>query len=81
MKDKSHITTLCGFEPDQAEADLSSQELTVGDAILLAFDLKKNSALVKLECAQEPQTTEVLTPADTHSLCPHGLAVLASMTS
>ena len=70
MKDKPRITTLCGFKPDQAEADLSEQFLNVGDAVLLAFDLKKNSALVKLECAQEPQTTEVLTPADDLSPSP-----------
>ena len=61
MKDKPHITSLCGFEPDQTEADVSNQDLDVGDAILLAFDLKKNSVLVKLECAQEPRTTEALT--------------------
>ena len=64
MKDKPRITTLCGFKPDQTEVELTGQGLGVGDAILLAFDLKKNSALVKLECAQEPQTTEVLTPAN-----------------
>ena len=52
VKDKPHITTLCGFKPDQTEADLSNKFLGVGDAILLAFDLKKNSVLVKLECAQ-----------------------------
>ena len=52
MKDKPHITTLCGFKPDQTESDLSHKNLDVGDAFLLAFDLKKNSVLVKLECAQ-----------------------------
>ena len=52
MKDKPHITTLCGFKPDQTEADLSDEGLDVGDAIFLAFDLKRNSVLVKLECAR-----------------------------
>ena len=50
-KEKPQITTLCGLKPDQTEADLSRQGLNVGDAILLAFDLSRNSVLVKLKCA------------------------------
>ena len=49
VKDKPRITTLCGFKPDQTEANLRHRSLKVGDAILLAFDLKKNSTLIKLE--------------------------------
>ena len=49
-KDKPQLTSLCGFKPDQTEADLSSNHLEAGDAILLAFDLKKNSVLVSLKC-------------------------------
>ena len=48
-KDKPQLTTLCGFKPDQKEADLSGKKLGVGDAILLAFDLKTNSVLVELK--------------------------------
>ena len=50
-KDKPHLITLCGLKPDQTSADFSKQGLGVGDAILLAFDLKKNSVLVDLKCA------------------------------
>ena len=49
-KEKPQIVTLCGLKPDQTEADLSNRNLGVGDAILLAFDLSKNSVLVKLKC-------------------------------
>ena len=49
-KGKPQLATLCGIKPDQTEADFSHQDLNVGDAILLAFDLKKNSVLVELEC-------------------------------
>ena len=49
-KDKPQIMTLCGLNPDQTEADFSDRGLGVGDAILLAFDLSKNSVLVKLKC-------------------------------
>ena len=48
-KDKPQLTTLCGLKPDQTSADFSKQRLAVGDAILLAFDLKKNSVLVDLK--------------------------------
>ena len=36
-----HLTSLCGFKPDQTEADLSRQGLGDGDAMLLAFELQK----------------------------------------
>ena len=49
---KPQLTTLCGIKPDQTEASFVQQGLTVGDAILLAFDLLRNSGLVKLECAR-----------------------------
>ena len=49
-KGKPQLTTLCGFKEDQTEADFSYNGLKVGDAILLAFDLKKNSVLVSLKC-------------------------------
>ena len=48
---KPQLTTLCGLKPDQTKADFSGNSLKVGDAILLAFDLKKNSVLMELECA------------------------------
>ena len=47
---KSQLTTLCGIKSDQTEADFSYNGLKVEDAILLAFDLKKNSVLVSLKC-------------------------------
>jgi hypothetical protein len=50
-KDKPQLITLCGLKPDQTSADFSRQNLGVGDAILLAFDLKKNFVLVDLKCA------------------------------
>ena len=49
-KEKPQIMTLCGLKPDQTEADFYRHRLGVGDAILLAFDLSKNSVLVKLKC-------------------------------
>ena len=49
-KGKPQLTTLCGFKEDQTEADFGANGLKVGDAILLAFDLKKNSVLVSLKC-------------------------------
>jgi hypothetical protein len=49
-KGKPQLITLCGFKEDQTEADLPHNGLKVGDAILLAFDLKKNSVLVSLKC-------------------------------
>jgi hypothetical protein len=48
-KNKPHLITLCGLNPDQTSADFSKQGLGMGDAILLAFDLKKNSVLVDLK--------------------------------
>ena len=49
---KPQLMTLCGIKPDQTEASFVNQSLRVGDAILLAFDLSRNSGLVKLECAR-----------------------------
>ena len=47
---KPQLTTLCGLKPDRTQADFSCNGLGVGDAILLAFDLKKNSVLMELKC-------------------------------
>ena len=52
-KDKPQLITLCGLKPDQTEANFRGQGLGVEDAILLAYDLSKNSVLVKLECAHQ----------------------------
>ena len=49
---KPQLMTLCGIKPDQTEANFRGQRLDVGDAILLAFDLSRNSVLVKLEFAR-----------------------------
>ena len=59
-KGKPHLTTLCGFKPEQTEADLSNKYLGFDDAMLLAYDLSINSVLVKLECA--PWRPESLQP-------------------
>ena len=48
-KSKPQLTTLCGLKPDQTEASFRNLGLGVGDAILLAFDLKQNSVLAELE--------------------------------
>jgi len=55
-KNKPHLITLCGLKPDQTSADFSKQGLGIGDAILLAFDLKKNSVLVDLNLKQNNLT-------------------------
>ena len=39
------LVTLCGIKPEQQDVYLSYQELDVGDAKLLAFDLSKNQAI------------------------------------
>ena len=46
---KPQLTTLCGIKPEETERDFSHKDLVAGDAMLLAFDLRKNSALVKLK--------------------------------
>ena len=51
---KPQLTTLCGFKSDQTEANFSGHRLKVGDAMLLAYDLKQNSVLVKLKCVCSP---------------------------
>jgi len=49
VQTKPQLMTLCGIKPDQTEASFFRQGLGVGDAILLAFDLSRNSRLVKLD--------------------------------
>lgn len=51
VQDKPQILTLCGIKPEDTECDFNTQGLGAGDAVLLAFDLRNNSALVKLEYA------------------------------
>jgi len=46
---KPQLMTLCGCKPEYTEANFSDQKLNVGDVILLAFDLTRNSGLVKLD--------------------------------
>ena len=53
-EDKPLVTTLCGIKPEETKRDLSGQNLSVGDAVLLAFDLKQNDQLVELKCALHP---------------------------
>ena len=58
---KSQLTTLCGIKSDQTEADLS-YGLKVGDAMLLAYDLKQNSVLVSLKYAVAHRSPTVSAP-------------------
>ena len=51
VKDKPQLLTLCGIKPEETKRDFSNQFLDVGDAMLLAFDLRNNSTLVALKCA------------------------------
>ena len=53
-KDKLQLITLCGIKPEETTRDLSRCGLKVGDAVLLAFDLKKNTTLVELKYAATP---------------------------
>ena len=46
---KPQLTTLCGIKSEETERDFSGQKLNPADAMLLAFDLRKNSTLVKLK--------------------------------
>ena len=50
---KPQLTTLCGIKSEETERDFSGKlyqpKLNHADAMLIAFDLRKNSALVKLE--------------------------------
>ena len=48
-KDKPQLLTLCGIQPDETKRDFSNQNLKEEDAILLAFDLRKNTTLVELK--------------------------------
>ena len=43
------IQTLCGIKPDQKEADFSYWSLKAADAVLLAYDIKVNTPLNKLD--------------------------------
>jgi len=52
VQDKPQILTLCGIKPEDTECDFNTQGLGAGDAVLLAFDLRNNSALVKLDLAE-----------------------------
>ena len=46
---KLQLTTLCGIKPEETKRDFSYHGLKAEDAMLLAFDLRKNSTLVKLK--------------------------------
>ena len=47
---KPQLTTLCGIKPEETKCNLfSNQDLKAADAMLLAFDLRKNSSLVELK--------------------------------
>ena len=48
-KEKPQLTSLCGIKHEQTEVDLSPVHMGPGDAMLLAFDLQKNSVLCKLK--------------------------------
>ena len=43
------IQTLCGIKPDQKKADFTDQSLKAADAVLLAYDIKVNTPLTKLD--------------------------------
>ena len=45
---KPQLTTLCGIKPEETERDFSRKKLKAEDAMLLAFDLRKNSTLVEV---------------------------------
>ena len=46
---KPQLTTLCGIKSEETERDFFRQDLRPVDGMLLAFDLRKNSTLVKLK--------------------------------
>ena len=46
---KPQLTTLCGIKSEETERDFSRQQLNPADGMLLSFDLRKNSTLVKLK--------------------------------
>ena len=43
------IQTLCGIQPDQTKARFSCKGLKAADAVLLAYDIKVNTPLTKLD--------------------------------
>ena len=46
---KPQLTTLCGIKLEETERNFVDMDLKDGDAMLLAFDLRKNSTLVQLK--------------------------------
>ena len=66
-KSKPQLTTLCGIKPDETERAFINQGLDASDAMLLAFDLRKNSVLVKLKYAAALSDKKVSAPPDTLS--------------
>ena len=71
VKDKPQLVSLCGIKPEQTEADFSNQRLTVGDAILLAFDLQKNSVLIQLKYAAVALVLTKMSAATDSPSLPH----------
>ena len=53
-KDKLQLITLCGIKPEETTRDFYYCGLKAGDAVLLAFDLTKNTTLVELKYAATP---------------------------
>ena len=78
-KGMPQLTTLCGIKPDQIEANFSGHNLNAGDAILLAFDLKKNFVLVGLEYAAP--TPLALPSAGADAMCASPIAASAGTAS
>ena len=62
-KDKPQLITLCGIKPEETTRNLSHESLKEGDAVLLAFDLKKNTTLVELKYAATPTRVQPKVPA------------------
>ena len=68
-KDKPQLITLCGIKPEETKRDFSNQRLKAGDAVLLAFDLEKNTVLKELKYAA--------TSPSLHRQCPLTSALAA----
>ena len=64
-KGKPQLTTLCGIKPNETERDFSYWNLDASDAMLLAFDLQKNSVLVNLKYAAALANKKVSARPDT----------------
>ena len=56
-KGKAQLASLCGIKPEETERDFSGWGLTASDAVLLAFDLQKQTTLTSLKCAATRQIT------------------------